>query len=195
MTQAAHENVPLAPSQVHYSANALVSALAAGAKKYKGVDERPIETLLCLALNMNSWLGPEFFGFPKGLQYRTQNISGLADVAGFSPETDWVKGMTPVAQIELKRDAQMNFSESKGYQLDWYAKNHIHSDHLVVLLPGFKLRPFQRDMDKHVHHSEWWQVITYETILEALTDHGVAELEAGPTRTLVLTMIRAQNIG
>jgi hypothetical protein len=35
-------------------------------------------------------MGPEVFGFPEGLDYRTKEIKGLADVSGFSREITWL---------------------------------------------------------------------------------------------------------
>lgn len=180
-------------TEIHYSVSALASVLSEGAKKYKGIDERPIETLLTFALNATSWLGSELFGFPEGLNYRTQNIRGLADVAGFSPDREWTKGSAPVAQLEFKRDAQMNLN-ANGYQFDWYASNHGAGDHLTVLLPESRRAIFQRDMDELVDTSERWTIVTFEEALERLTSRGVAELPEGQARELLLTMIRAQGI-
>ena len=194
MAETFNESLHTPDAEVHYSANALTSALSEGAKKSGSIDERPIEILLGWALNTNSWLGPELFDFPEGLRYRTQNIQGLADVSGFSPDVAWSRGATPMAQVELKRDAQMNWTERNGYQLDWYARNHGEGKHLTVLLPEFRKARFKKLMDEELEASEKWTIVTYEETLAQLLSRGISGLPDGQVRELVLLIIRSQGI-
>lgn len=156
----AQQSLAALEPQIHYSANALVSALAESVNESQPALEQPIEALLGFALSNNHWLGARVFGFPNDLHYRTQPTKSFADVSGYCRDSEWFPNKQPIVQIEVMRAADLNHAMGYGIHLDW---------------PRTSAR---------------WRVMTYGDILERLVSAGVSELESGQARTLMLTMIR-----
>lgn len=187
-------------AQIHFSANALVSALAGGPNAYPEIDELPIQTLLGFALSNNPWLGTKVFGFPNDLHFRTPSTNGLADVSGYSTVTDWSPSKSPTVQIQVLPDVDLSNGLQLGIHLDWYALAQEDSTtpdaqgvpvhHLIVMTPAEKA-PTAREMISIWARTESrWQVISYEDVLERLESAGITELEAGQAQTLMHIMIR-----
>lgn len=172
------------------AASALYSALLEGGRRTRGLDERPIEALLRFALTVNPWMGPELFGFPGGLTYRTQGNRNLADVAGFQKTADGSFSDRPTAQIEFKRYSAVNYPKDYRTQFDCYLAHHGGQDNLVLLVPEFRKAYYAREVEAAEIPSVW-RLVTFAEVLKKLEARGIADLEDGFTKTLLLNMLRA----
>jgi hypothetical protein len=188
-------------AQIHFSANALVSALAGGPNAYPGIDELPIQALLGFALSNNPWLGARAFGFPQRLHYRTQQSNSFADISGYSTGSEWSPSKQPIVQIEVLSQVDLNNPIGLGTQLDWYAQylhdstDSVHAkdqgDHLIIMTPEEKAPLVQELILNWARTASHWRVVTYKEVLESLTTAGVTALKTDQARTLMLTMIRS----
>jgi hypothetical protein len=203
MTATAHElQLPtMVPSQIHFSANALVSALAGGPSVFPGIDELPIPALLGFALSNNPWLGARVFGFPQRLHYRTQESKSFADISGYSTSAEWFPGKQPVVQVKVMPQVDLNDAIGLGIQFDWYAQylqDNADSDHmddrgdqLIIITPGEEAPVVHELIMNWARTAARWRVVSYEEVLERVVSAGVTSLETDQARTLMRTLTRS----